>query len=88
MTQIFDRFCKSNGYSLEKDAVSQLRVACEQMFESREEHFGNARTVRNLFEKAINMQANRLATESNLSDDALSLLTVDDLSSALAEVAK
>ena len=36
-------------------------MAFNDMYEHRDSHFGNGRTARNVFEKAIHQQANRLA---------------------------
>jgi hypothetical protein len=49
------------------------------MYENREEHFGNARAVRNLFEHAINQQANRLVIDSEITDQELAELTLEDI---------
>ena len=54
-----------------------------EMYENREEHFGNARAVRNLFESAINHQANRLVTDDDITDSELAELTLDDILPAL-----
>lgn len=86
LTKIFLRFCENNGYYISPDLEKLLNERFEVMYESREEHFGNARTVRNLFEKAINHQANRIALISELSDDDLMGITKDDIDKAFAEV--
>ena len=56
------------------------------MYRNREEHFGNARTVRNLFEHAINAQANRLVLDSHITDAELAELTPADILPALEEI--
>ena len=53
------------------------------MFETREEHFGNARAIRNIFEKAINCQANRIASLPSLSDTDLEMITRADIEAAM-----
>ena len=53
------------------------------MYEQREEHFGNARAIRNLFEHAINMQATRLVKDPDLTDEELATLTAEDILPAL-----
>ena len=80
---IMDRFCKTNGYRLSEDSISALRRKMDEMYENREEHFGNARSVRNLFEHAINHQANRLVLDSDITDDELAELTLEDISLAM-----
>ena len=40
---ILQSFCKKNGYKLSEEAVPYLKEKLDEMFENREEHFGNAR---------------------------------------------
>ncbi len=80
---IFQRFCKTNGYTVAEDALPFLQEKLDEVFESREEHFGNARSIRNLFEHAINHQANRLVTDPDITDEELVALTVEDILPAL-----
>ena len=60
----------------------------EQLFERRDENFGNARTARNIFEKAINAQADRIANLQNISDSDLELITTADISTAIGGAAQ
>ena len=83
LISIFDLFCKKNGYIIEDNARKRLLSKFEQMFLERDEHFGNARTARNIFEKAINAQANRVSQLKNVSDNDLMLITYDDIFSAI-----
>ena len=84
LMQIFDRFCKSNGYHLADDARDHLTKSLQDMYESRSRHFGNGRTVRNIFEKAIHAQADRLTkTEGDVSDKDLQELILSDVSVAV-----
>ncbi len=80
---ILVHFCEINGYTLCADTHEQLKAKFDEMYENRKENFGNARTIRNLFEHAINNQANRLATENDISDKTLTELTADDILPAL-----
>ena len=80
---IMERFCNTNGYRLSADSIPALREKMNEMYENREEHFGNARSVRNLFEHAINHQANRLVLDSDITDDELAELTLEDITLAM-----
>ena len=80
-----ERFCETNGYVLAEDAIPFLRNQLNRMYENRSEHFGNARSVRNLFEKAINHQANRLVHDDDITDSELTELTIDDIILAMEE---
>ena len=80
---ILKRFCNTNGYTLAETAVPSLQSKLNEMYNSREEHFGNARAVRNLFEHAINHQANRLVLDNDITDQELAELTLDDILPAM-----
>ncbi|MBQ9031181.1 MAG: AAA family ATPase [Parasporobacterium sp.] len=80
---IFQRFCDKNGYHLVQDAATLLETEFRRMYECRNEHFGNARTARNLFEKSINAQADRIAVLSDISDADLQNITIDDIKAAI-----
>jgi hypothetical protein len=45
----------------------------------RDETFGNARLSRNLFERTINNQANRIITIANLTQDTLTTIEASDI---------
>ena len=60
------------------DAEAYLRTRFEIIVEKKDRNFGNARFARNVFEKSIQAQANRLAGQTNLSKAVLSELTMDD----------
>ena len=62
----------------------ELKGHFDALYILRDEHFGNGRTARNLFEKSINAQANRLAeVTENLSDEDLQLITLSDVRNAI-----
>lgn len=84
LMQIFDRFCESNGYSPEDEAKEYLSKSLQEMYEARSRHFGNGRTVRNIFEKAIHAQADRLTkNKGDVSDTDLQKLTTSDIKEAV-----
>lgn len=80
---IFDRFCSKNGYVLNEEAKSLLKNHFDLLFDSRDEHFGNARTARNIFEKAINAQANRIASIAEIGNSDLENITAEDIINAI-----
>ena len=80
---IFERFCKKNGYALDPSAAELLKSRFDELYAGRDKHFGNARTARNIFEKAINAQADRIAAQESLTDDDLVNITSDDISVAI-----
>ncbi|MBQ9014477.1 MAG: AAA family ATPase [Firmicutes bacterium] len=70
LLEIFKTFCAKNGYHLTEEAETYLLLQFNEMYEHRDSHFGNGRTARNVFEKAIHQQANRLAGVVDPSEDA------------------
>lgn len=80
---IFQMFCKKNGYNIDEETEKMLHERFDKMYEERDENFGNARTVRNLFEKAIGVQADRLAALAEVTDDQLKLITKEDLEAVM-----
>ena len=84
LAKIFKMYMKKNQYTLTKDAEEYLKERFEYAVAHKDRNFGNARYARNVFEKTIQAQANRLAGESNLDKDKLTELTVDDLKGGFA----
>ena len=66
-----------SGGSHGGDARAELRRLLEDM--SRDPDFGNARGVRNLFERILIAQANRLAEQKSVTRDELMTITADDI---------
>lgn len=60
LLQIFEGFCKKGDFILNSDAKEKLSDTLELLVDKRDENFGNARVVRNLFEKCVQNQANRI----------------------------
>lgn len=85
LLKIFERFCKTNGYTPALGTQEALLAKFTALYENREEHFGNARAIRNIFEKAINCQADRIAGQASFTDADLETLTAEDLSNAMKE---
>ena len=74
--------CGQSGYMLAENARDELQAILEEKSQDVG-GFGNARGVRNLFEKAIAEQADRLAaSEVPLTREQLMTLTEADLLAA------
>jgi AAA+ superfamily predicted ATPase/uncharacterized tellurite resistance protein B-like protein len=76
---IFEKMCGKNHFKLADDAREKLRMVFEDLYIKRDKTFGNARLVRNLFERVIEKQANRLAVLTSLSDETLTTLLAEDI---------
>lgn len=79
LKQIFLFNAKKNQYTLDEEASSMLEEMMSSAIDHKDKNFGNARFVRNLFEKSIQNQATRLSSQSNITEDILSMLKAEDL---------
>jgi len=79
---IFKMYLKKNQYTMTDDASQLLRNNLTDVVAHKTKNFGNARYVRNLFERAVEQQANRLSSKLSYSDQELSLLTKEDIENA------
>lgn len=59
--QIFCRYAASNDYELAEGTATQIKTVIEHIVANKDQNFGNARTIRNLFESVVQRQANRLS---------------------------
>ncbi len=79
LAEIFRSQCKKNGYTIDETTDKAAAEAFKIMYEQRDENFGNARDVRNIFETAIARQANRVAVMESPTKEDLMALTIEDL---------
>ena len=79
LAEIFRSQCKRNGYTLDAETDKAAAEAFQLMYEQRDENFGNARDVRNIFETAVARQANRVAVLDNPTKEDLMAFTIEDL---------
>ncbi len=83
MLDIFALNCKKGQYETdEKSKKLLLDYFCEKALEPAD--FGNARGVRNTFEKIISAQANRIASLANVTKDDLIRINKEDVEIAIA----
>ena len=79
LMQIFSSMCKKNGYTPDADCAAYAADLFCRLYQERDENFGNARDVRNLFESAMARQANRVAALAAPTKEDLMTLTAADL---------
>ncbi len=79
LEEIFLSRCKSVDYSLVDGAKEELRKVINVAFQAKDNSFGNARFVRNLFEKTLEKQANRLAGLASVTKEILITIIRDDI---------
>ena len=71
--------CKSNGYDMSSDAETAIQKRFTEMYENRDETFGNGRDVRNIFEKAVIKQASRLSSIKSPTNTQIITLEASDV---------
>ena len=82
LVKIFHMYMKKNQYTISDEANEMLKEKLEYAVAHKDRNFGNARYVRNIFEKSIQAQANRLEGKTGLSDRQLTEITVADIEKA------
>ena len=82
LAQIFRSFLSKYDYKMGEAAAAAMKRCIADAVRDKDSRFGNGRFVRNLFEKVIEKQANRLAASPDLSKADVSYLTVPDFDQA------
>ena len=76
---IFERFCEESDYELAPDAALRLEQVFTAAYQRRNTKFGNARAVRNVFERAIANLASRVVKLGSFTDEALKTIVIADI---------
>ena len=79
LIQIFDFIIKKNEFVLTDEASDLVKEVIAKAVANKNNNFGNARYIRNLFEKVITQQANRIATAENITNEILSKIEAVDI---------
>ncbi len=79
LMEIFRSMCKKNGYVLTEEGEEWAQKGFQALYEERDENFGNARDVRNLFERAVARQSDRVAQLEAPTKEQLMQLLPEDL---------
>jgi len=83
LTSIFMNLCAHNQYVTAPEIRERLFSFFETVFNNRDSHFGNGRLVRNIFERTIAVQANRITAQPAASDQELMTINLDDIEQVL-----
>ena len=81
--EIFETFLEKNDYKISQNAKKIIQNYFISLYENRDENFGNARDVRNLFEKIVTVQANRIVNILNPSNDDIVTITAEDVKNVI-----
>jgi hypothetical protein len=82
LSAIFLELVRGKGMVLGEGCEEKVRGVFERMYAARDRHFANGRSVRNVFQKALQNQGARVAPEFgavNVDPVALNTLTADDV---------
>ena len=79
LMEIFRSMCGKNGYTIGNETEKYAEEYFAALYEERDENFGNARDVRNVFERAVARQSDRVAALEAPTKEQLMELTVGDL---------
>ena len=79
LMEIFRSMCEKNGYTLGDETAQYAAQYFSELYENRDENFGNARDVRNVFERAVARQSDRVAALEAPGKEDLMALTQADL---------
>jgi Holliday junction resolvasome RuvABC ATP-dependent DNA helicase subunit len=77
LARIFSKMAEEDGYELGVGVEDAVRAILTREYDARTETFGNARLVRNLFEKALTAQANRLVKAAPTRADLCTIAASD-----------
>ncbi|MDM8519761.1 AAA family ATPase [Anaerolineales bacterium HSG6] len=79
LVEIFELFCNKGSYNLTDEAKKRATQLFDLAFANKDRTFGNGRLARNIFEKMIERQANRIAEIIPLTDELLITVEGDDI---------
>lgn len=79
LLEVFESFCKKSDFIVSEEAKEKLTDTFELLYAEKDESFGNARVVRNLFEKCVQNQANRIVKLKKLNQKILKTFTEEDI---------
>jgi hypothetical protein len=90
LAEIYCRMASGSDYAVPNDTRARVQEIAQLMVDLADEHFGNARTIRDLFEKTLEAQAERVvalpdAKDGTVADEILMNLLVEDVDAANKE---
>lgn len=81
LIDIFESMCNKSGYIASDECMEHVKKYFEKRYMTRNANFANGRDVRNFFEMAMVNQANRLSTDTDISNEDLEKFVLSDVES-------
>ena len=79
LLEILKSNLKKSRYKIKRDAFEWVHSFISNKVMMKDERFGNARFIRNVFEKIVQNQADRLASQTTICNKELTIITIDDV---------
>ena len=79
LCQIFEILSSKNHYNVAPDVRLKIQESLLQHVADKDQHFGNGRLVRNMFEQAMRRLADRVVDETELTPELLTTFQISDL---------
>ena len=79
LAEIFHRMAAQSGLVCSAETGQKVLTLCQKLYAARNEQFGNAREMRNLFESAVRNQSTRLVASGQCDHEALTTLLPEDV---------
>lgn len=83
LMDILEYLCYKNSYKLEEETHPNINEHIEKIVQNKDETFGNARWIRNLFETLIGYHSNRVINLNEISIEDLQYIKQVDVNRAL-----
>ncbi|MBK9284747.1 MAG: AAA family ATPase [Sphingobacteriaceae bacterium] len=71
LVKIYEKMIGASGFIIEPDALENISTLFTTLHDRKDDRFGNARLVRNIFEKTFEKQSNRNASSENITKEML-----------------
>ncbi len=82
---IFGVLCEKNHYQVGSLGQAKLLMGLDWLYQRRDKHFGNGRTVRNIFENSVRRLANRIVEMSEVTPELLTHFEYCDINLSVPE---
>lgn len=83
--EIFASLCQQNDYQFGEDFAEKMKEQLNAIPVDDILNFSNGRYIRNIFEKLVTIQSNRIVQKSKITRDDLVLFVVEDIEQCIVE---